>query len=188
MRSCRPPTPRQPRGQIPELAPCEAYCHSLTDPSILGPELRAAGAQTLTVFGLHMPARLFRGDDTEAVKQAAVEATLRSLNSVLAEPIEDCLALSADGEPCLEARTPVELEGELAMPGGHIFHRDLAWPFAESDERGRPLGRRDRAGERLDVRCRRPPGRRRQWDPRPQRGPQRCSRPIFGPEAGRSNT
>ena len=47
-------------GQIPELPPCEAYCHSLTDPSILGPELRAAGAQTLTVFGLHMPARLFR--------------------------------------------------------------------------------------------------------------------------------
>jgi phytoene dehydrogenase-like protein len=20
------------------------------------------------------------------------------------------------------------------MPGGHIFHRDLSWPFAESDE------------------------------------------------------
>ncbi len=47
------------RGQIPELAPCEVYCHSLTDPTILGPELREAGAQTLTCFGLHMPARLF---------------------------------------------------------------------------------------------------------------------------------
>ena len=23
---------------------------------------------------------------------------------------------------------------ELALPGGHIFHRDLSWPFAESDE------------------------------------------------------
>jgi phytoene dehydrogenase-like protein len=121
-------------GQIPELPPCEAYCHSLTDPSILGPELRAAGTQTLTVFGLHMPARLFRGGDSLAAKQAAVQATLRSLNSVLGEPIEDCLALTPDGEPCLEARTPVELEDELAMPGGHIFHRDLTWPFAESDE------------------------------------------------------
>lgn len=125
-------------GQIPELPPCEAYCHSLTDDSILGPQLRAAGAQTLTVFGLHMPARLFGGQDDEAAKRAAVAATLRSLNSVLAEPIEDCLAYAADGEPCLEARTPVELQAELAMPGGHIFHRDLAWPFAEpGDEAGR---------------------------------------------------
>ncbi len=120
-------------GQIPALPPCEAYCHSLTDPSILGPTLRAAGAHTLTVFALHMPARLFR-HDTQAAKDAAVQATLRSLNAVLGEPIEDCLMASADGEPCLEARTPVELEDELAMPGGHIFHRDLTWPFAESDD------------------------------------------------------
>ena len=30
-------------GTVPQLAPCEIYCHSLTDPSILGPELREAG-------------------------------------------------------------------------------------------------------------------------------------------------
>jgi phytoene dehydrogenase-like protein len=119
-------------GEIPEPAPCEAYCHSLTDPSILGPQLRADGAETLTVFALHMPARLFR-QTPDASKHEAVQATLRSLNSVLAEPIEDCLAVGADREPCLEARTPVELEDELGMPGGHIFHRDLRWPFAESD-------------------------------------------------------
>jgi phytoene dehydrogenase-like protein len=119
-------------GQIPSLPPCEVYCHSLTDPSILGPELREAGAQTLTCFGLHMPARLFR-DDPAGAKARAVAATLRSLDSVLAEPLEDCLYRTRDGEPCLEARTPVELEAELAMPGGNIFHRDLAWPFAEDD-------------------------------------------------------
>jgi phytoene dehydrogenase-like protein len=119
-------------GRIPELPPCEAYCHSLTDPSILGDELRAAGAQTLTVFGLHMPARLFATDPT-AAKRDAVAATLRSLDAVLAEPIEECLLDDAHGRPCLEARTPLELEGELAMPGGHIFHRDLSWPFAEAD-------------------------------------------------------
>src|SRR5690606_13280694 len=45
-------------GRIPSLPPAEVYCHSLTDPSILGPELRAGGAHTLTLFGLHMPARL----------------------------------------------------------------------------------------------------------------------------------
>jgi phytoene dehydrogenase-like protein len=119
-------------GQIPDLPPCEAYCHSLTDPSILAPELQAAGVHTLTVFGLHMPARLFRADH-DAARDAAVTATLASINAVLAEPIEDCLLQTADGAPCLEAHTPLELEAELGLPGGHIFHRDLSWPFAETD-------------------------------------------------------
>ena len=35
--------------------------------------------------------------------------------------------------PCLEVRTPTDLERELAMPGGHIFHTDLSWPFAETE-------------------------------------------------------
>jgi phytoene dehydrogenase-like protein len=117
-------------GTIPTTPPCELYCHSLTDPSILSPELRRSGAHTLTLFGLHMPARLF----TQDAKQSALEATLRSVNSTLAEPIEECLALDADGAPCLEARTPLEIEDELGMPGGHIFHGDLTWPFAESEE------------------------------------------------------
>ncbi|MBV9605754.1 MAG: NAD(P)/FAD-dependent oxidoreductase [Solirubrobacterales bacterium] len=111
-------------GEIPSLPPCEVYCHSLTDPTILSPELAARGVHTLTLFGLHMPARLF---DKPAAKERAVAATLRSLNSVLAEPIEDLLL-------GFEALTPPELESELGMPGGHIFHRDLAWPFAESPE------------------------------------------------------
>jgi phytoene dehydrogenase-like protein len=119
------------RGVVPELAPCEIYCHSLTDPTILGEELRASGAQTLTCFVLHMPTRLFGGGNHEQAKAQAIEATLRSLNSVLAEPIEDVLYMTPSGEPCLEARTPVELENELGLPGGNIFHRDLAWPFAE---------------------------------------------------------
>jgi phytoene dehydrogenase-like protein len=119
------------RGRVPELAPCEVYCHSLTDPSILGPELRDAGAQTMTCFGLHMPARIFAGDRHHEAKAEAIASTLHSLNSVLAEPIEDCLWIAPSGEPCLEARTPVELERELGLPGGNIFHRDLMWPFAE---------------------------------------------------------
>jgi phytoene dehydrogenase-like protein len=120
-------------GQIPSLPPCELYCHSLTDPSILSEELRAAGAHTLTLFGLHMPARLFRADPAGA-KRAAVAATLKSVNGALAEPLEDCLALNDDGARCLEAHSPLDIEAELAMPGGNIFHRDLSWPFAESDE------------------------------------------------------
>jgi phytoene dehydrogenase-like protein len=120
-------------GRIPALPPCDVYCHSLSDPTILSPALRATGAHTLAVFALHMPARLFAADLKQA-KQEAVAATLRSVNSALAEPLEDCLLRDIDGAPCLEARTPPELEAELAMPGGHIFHRDLAWPFGESDD------------------------------------------------------
>ncbi|MDI2129870.1 phytoene desaturase family protein [Yinghuangia seranimata] len=115
-------------GTIPSLPPGEVYCHTLTDPSILGPDLRAAGAHTLTLFGLHMPARLFAD---EAARAKALRLTLDSVNTVLAEPIEDCLLRDADGEPCLEVRTPIDLESELGLPAGHIFHRDLSWPYAE---------------------------------------------------------
>ncbi|MFD8563273.1 phytoene desaturase family protein [Streptosporangium canum] len=122
-------------GRIPELPPAEVYCHSLTDPSILGPGLRDAGAQTMTLFGLHMPARLFR-EDPAGAREAALRATLASVDRVLAEPIEDCLLRAPDGRPCLEAKTPVDLENEAGLPGGHIFHRDLSWPFGEPGKWG----------------------------------------------------
>jgi phytoene dehydrogenase-like protein len=76
-----------------------------------------------------MPARLFTGRNDRA-RAEALRATLASLNSVLAEPIEDCLWRDADGKPGVEAKTPVDLETELGLPAGHIFHRDLSWPFA----------------------------------------------------------
>ncbi len=117
-------------GQIPARPPCEAYCHSLTDPSILGAGLVSAGAHTMTVFGLHMPARLFRRDPVSAREQA-LAATLASLDSVLAEPLAGCLLRDAHGRPCLEVKTPVDLEAEVGLPGGHIWHGDLAWPFAD---------------------------------------------------------
>ena len=120
-------------GRIPRVPPAEIYCHTLTDPSILGPGLAASGHHTLTLFGLHMPARLFR-HDPDGAREAALEATLRSLDSVLAEPVEECLALDGDGRPCLEVRSPVDLEADVGLPGGHIFHRDLQWPWREDDD------------------------------------------------------
>lgn len=117
-------------GRIPDLVPCEVYCHSLTDPSILGPELRNRGAHTLTAFAVQLPARLF-AEDPEGRRAEAVQRTLRSLDAVLAEPVDDCLARDADGRPCLEAKSPVDLEAELGLPGGNIFQGPLAWPYAE---------------------------------------------------------
>ena len=121
-------------GRIPALAPCEAYCHTLSDRSILGDELAAAGAQTMTIFALHMPASLFEGDAPAAARDTALEATLRSLDAVLAEPIEGCIMRGPDGEPCIDVHTPADLAHELRMPRGNIFHGDLAWPFAEDRE------------------------------------------------------
>ncbi|WP_024288900.1 NAD(P)/FAD-dependent oxidoreductase [Cellulomonas sp. KRMCY2] len=131
-------------GTVPTTPPLEIYCHSLTDPSILGADLQRSGHHTLTLFGLHMPARLFRSDP-DATRDHALAATLASLDSVLAEPIEDCLALDADGRPCLEVRTPVDLEIDVGLPGGHIFHRDLSWPWAE------PSGGSDHPAARWGV-------------------------------------
>ncbi len=114
-------------GTPPEAPPSEIYCHSLTDPTILGPEPARRGYHTLTLFGLHTPARLFARDN-DGTRRELVGSTLAQLDAHLAEPIADCLATDADGRPCIEARTPLDLERDLGLPGGHIFHRDLAFP------------------------------------------------------------
>ncbi|WP_416981127.1 phytoene desaturase family protein [Streptomyces sp. T028] len=117
-------------GELPTAPPSEIYCHSLTDPTILGPDLVGRGYQTLTLFGLHTPARLFARDN-DAVREELLGATLAQLDAHLAEPLADCLATDADGRPCIEARTPLDLERDLGLPGGNIFHRDLSWPYAD---------------------------------------------------------
>ncbi|MFD9722881.1 phytoene desaturase family protein [Streptomyces sp. NPDC059072] len=118
-------------GELPSVPPSEIYCHSLTDPTILGPELVEQGYQTLTLFGLHTPSRLFEKDNRQA-REVLLAATLAQLDTHLAEPITDCLAFDGDGRPCIEAKTPLDLERELRLPGGHIFHRDLSWPYADA--------------------------------------------------------
>jgi phytoene dehydrogenase-like protein len=121
-------------GGIPDPLPAEIYCHSLTDPSILGPSLRASGAQTLTLFGLQVPHRLLEGADPEAAREALLAAAQRSLDAVLAEPIADCVYEAPDGIACIEARTTSDLENTLGMTAGDIFHGPLAWPWAGDDE------------------------------------------------------
>jgi phytoene dehydrogenase-like protein len=120
-------------GKIPTVPPGELYCHSLTDPSILG-NLAGSGAQTLTYFGVHMPPAVFEGD-VDARRDEAVERVLDAINEHLEEPLESCLAVDSKGKPCLEAKTPQDIDTALAMPGGHIFHGDLSWPWAPNRAR-----------------------------------------------------
>ena len=110
-------------GQLPAKMPIEMYCHTLSDPSILGPDLQAAGYQTLTLFGLHTPASLFDADN-DGAREVALASALSSLNEYLAEPIEDVIA-------AIEVKTPLDIEEAIALPRGNIFHKDLSMPFRE---------------------------------------------------------
>lgn len=121
-------------GRIPSPLPAEIYCHSLTDPSILGAELQASGAHTLTLFGLQVPHRLGAHADPTAHREELLAAAQSSLDAVLGEPIADCVYEAPDGSPCIEARTTADLEDALGMVGGDIFHGDLSWPWASDDE------------------------------------------------------
>jgi phytoene dehydrogenase-like protein len=120
-------------GSLPSVQPGELYCPSITDPSILGP-LAERGMHTLTYFGVHTPARLF-ADEPDGRRDTAVEHALDAINDVLEEPIESLLALDENGVPCLEAKAPHDIDEALAMPGGHIFHGDLSWPWASNRAR-----------------------------------------------------
>jgi phytoene dehydrogenase-like protein len=114
---------------LPDPLPCEIYCHSLTDPTILSAALRESGAATLTVFGLHTPHPVFG-----SARGALTEAVLASLDSVLAEPIQEVLLTDGNGRPCIETTTTLDLEQRLGMTAGNIFHGGLGWPFAEADD------------------------------------------------------
>ena len=120
-------------GNIPDVIPADMYCHTLTDPSIMSAELQADGYQTLTLFGLHTPATAYE-EDNKATTKMVLEKAIAGLNKYLAEPLEDVIALSKDGRPCIEAKSPLDLEADVYLPRGNIFHKDLALPFAESDE------------------------------------------------------
>jgi len=120
-------------GSLPDQIPAEIYCHTLTDPSILDPQLQRAGYQTLTLFALHTPYSLFVKDNA-GTKEIAKERLMRQLNSYLVDPIEECLARDAHGELAIEVKSPVDLEAEIGLPLGNIFHSDLTFPWRERNE------------------------------------------------------
>src|SRR5699024_799355 len=85
------------------------------------------------LFGLHTPHQLVVGDP-DRMRDRLTSAALSSLNSVLAEPVQDLLLEDSAGRLCLETKTTVDLEHSLTMTRGNIFHGALQWPFAADDE------------------------------------------------------
>ncbi|AWB91630.1 phytoene desaturase family protein [Aeromicrobium chenweiae] len=117
-------------GTLPARAAGELYCHTLTDRSILGPELAGTEAQTLTYFGLHTPSEVLTDD---AATEAAYTRVITALDEHLAEPIGPLIM-------GVELKTPAQIEVALGMPGGHIFHGDLQWPWLEEGEKAHHPG------------------------------------------------
>jgi phytoene dehydrogenase-like protein len=111
-------------GEAP-FASGEIYCHTLTDRSILGPELAETEAQTLTYFGLHTP---YENLPDDAAGEAAYRQVLAALGDHFDEPLEPLIL-------GVEHKTPAQVEAELAMPGGNIFHGGIAWPWLEEGEK-----------------------------------------------------
>ncbi|MEP7072004.1 MAG: FAD-dependent oxidoreductase, partial [Verrucomicrobiota bacterium] len=117
------------RGQLPEHTPCEVYCHTLTDDSILAPELRRQGYQTMTLFGLDTPWGLFARDNS-TMRAEAQKRFVASISQWLEAPLESYLAVARDGTPCLESKSPVDIEDALGLYHGNIFQDAPSFPFA----------------------------------------------------------
>ncbi len=127
------------KGRLPDKLPCEVYCHTLTDDSILAPELRAEGFHTMTLFGLDTPWSLF-AQDNETVRKRAEKKFMEGMNQWLTEPLEDCLAVASDGTYCIESKSPVDIEAALGLYHGNIFQNAPTFPFAETKEQAGTWG------------------------------------------------
>jgi phytoene dehydrogenase-like protein len=127
------------RGQLPDKTPCEVYCHTLTDDSILAPDLREKGFHTMTLFGLDTPWSLFARDN-KMMRRLAEKKFIESMNQWLEEPLEECLAVARNGDPCIESKSPVDIEDALGMYHGNIFHDAPTFPFAETKEQAGTWG------------------------------------------------
>ena len=127
------------KGRLPDKTPCEVYCHTLTDDSILGPDLRSQGFHTMTLFGIDAPYSLF-AKDNETMRKQAEKKFLESMNQWLEEPLEDCLAVARNGDLCIESKSPVDIEEALGMYHGNIFQDAPTFPFAETKEQAGTWG------------------------------------------------
>ena len=77
-----------------------------------------------------MPYRLFK-DAPQSQRDDLLQLYLAGLNRICDEPLTDCLAMDSQGKPCVELKTPVDLEFELDLDLGNIFHNQLSWFFTD---------------------------------------------------------
>jgi phytoene dehydrogenase-like protein len=105
----------------------------------LSKDLQQKGWHTLTLFGLDVPYQWFVKDN-QRVKEEVTQKYLHAINQLIVEDIRDCLAEDANGNLCIEAKSPLDLEESLGLPKGNIFHGNLTWPFAETEEAGWHMG------------------------------------------------
>ena len=87
----------------------------------------------MTLFGLDAPYSLF-AKNNEKMRRDAERKFIASINQWLEEPIEDCLAVTRNGELCIESKSPVDIENSLGMYHGNIFQDAPSWPFASRKE------------------------------------------------------
>ena len=120
-------------GIVPKPAPCEVYCHTLTDLSILSESLQSRGFHTMTLFGLDAPYRLFT-ENNESCKEAFLKSYFEGLDSICDESFASCLARDSSGRPCIEVKSALDLEEELGLDQGNIFHNSLSWFFTDDSE------------------------------------------------------
>ena len=121
-------------GRIPDRPPAEIYCHTLTDKSILSPELQQAGYHTLTLFGLDVPYRLF-GSEPQQKKERIKQLYIEALDRLCDESFEECLARDRKDQPCIEVKSPLDLENDVSLDLGNIFHNTLSWFFTDDREK-----------------------------------------------------
>jgi phytoene dehydrogenase-like protein len=120
------------QGWLPATIPSQVCCASLADPSLLGDV--PPGSQVLSLLTLQTPAPLFAADPAGR-RDEAVRRAIAALDEHLVDPIESVIAHDPQGNPCLEAKTPQDVEAELAMPGGQPDHGHLDWPWASNRTR-----------------------------------------------------
>jgi len=127
------------RGELPDKLPGEMYCHTLSDPSILSSKLQEAGYHTITLFGLDTPYSMFNESNNTELRQTIQDMFLDEMNEFIEGDIREHLAVD-DGKLCVESKTPLDLEREVGLSKGNIFHSVLTGPHAEDDSQAGTWG------------------------------------------------
>ena len=155
-------------GRLPEKLPSEVYCHTLTDDSILSPELRAQGFHTMTLFGLDTPWPLF-AEDNETMRARAQEKFVEGMNRLAGGTAGRLPGRGAGRQSLHRRQKPRRYRGSARpLPRQHFPDRaDVS--VCRTERTSRHLGRRDGIGECVSLRLERAARRRRQRHPRSQR-------------------